>query len=227
MSNLLIFGSNSDIARELDRMFVKDGWTVQRWARTQRTAKFDNWDLCLIALGRIAPVGFWAKADPIDWELTIESNLIAPYRLLRSVWGWRNPHASVCFLAGSNPNMVMAGYSAYNTGKMALLKLCEQLDAESDAKLFALGPGIVLTKIHNATLEAKWPNPKLEQAMKEGKSTDVKRIYSCLTWCLRQSKSVVGGRNICVSDSDDWDNENNLQLFLESDDWMFKLRRQE
>ena len=222
--NALILGSKSDIFKEMLILMVDDGWSVHDGIRFPK----QPWDLCICFIGRVAPVGLWHDVSDEEWEKSIESNLIAPVRLLRSVWGQRKPGASVCFMAGSNPQMVMAGYSAYNAGKMALLKVCEQLDHESgDTKFFALGPGIVLTKIHNATLEAKWHNPKLEQAMKEGKSTDAKKIYSCLMWCITQPKSVIGGRNICVSDSEDWNNESKLQVKLERDEWLFKLRRVE
>ena len=241
--NALILGSNSDIAKSLTPLMERDGWNIIPWYRQTAISpllsyehvdgKFvekvaHQWDLCICFIGRVSPVGLWYDVSDEEWEKSIESNLIAPVRLLRSVWGQRKPGASVCFMAGSNPQMVMAGYSAYNAGKMALLKVCEQLDHESgDTKFFALGPGIVLTKIHNATLEAKWPNPKLQSAMQEGRSTPITSIYACLKWCLRQSKSVVGGRNICVSDSEDWESENELQRMLESNPSMFKLRRQE
>ena len=93
-------------------------------------------------------------------------------------------------------------------------------------KFFALAPGVVLTKIHQATRDAGIRNERLEQATRDG-GVPISRIYSCLRWCLRQPKKVVGGRNICVSDSEDWDSEDELQRMLESSPSMFKLRRQE
>lgn len=121
-------------------------------------------------------------------------------------------------MAGSNPNMIMDGYSAYNVGKMGLLKAVEQLDHETpDAKFFALAPGIVLTKIHKPS--EGWNNPKL----KDAKSTPIAKIYQCLQWCIAQPKNAVGGRNICVSD--DWGDWMAEELIKDTN-WL-KLRRNE
>ena len=128
--------------------------------------------------------------------------------------------------------MIMDGYSAYNTSKIALLKFVEQADHETkDAKFFALGPGTIVTKIHKATLDAKWPNPKLERAMLDTtvsgpvlKAMKIQKVYDCLKWCISQTKEVVGGRNICVSDR--WEREGTFKDRLRDPD-MFKLRRYE
>jgi len=114
----------------------------------------------------------------------------------------------------------MAGYSPYNAGKMALLKVCEQLDFETpDAKFFALGPGYVPTKIHKATLDAGWKNERIER----GGGTSFEKIYDCLKWCISQPKEVIGGRNICVSDN--YGPELTAKLSLHPS--MYKLRRME
>ena len=227
MKTAIILGSRSDIAEKMIPL-MKD-WKIYPWYRT-RTLPSQGWDLVICFVGQIRPVGLWHEVSDHDWEECVRSNVIAPVRLLRQIWKQRNPNASVCFFAGSNPNMIMPGYSAYNVGKMALLKAVEQLDAESDARIFALGPGIVLTKIHQATLDAKWDNPKLEAAMKKGQSTTVSKIWDCIKWCISQPKDVIGGRNICVSDA--WNGstyfgKHNLAEALKKRPEKFKLRRVE
>lgn len=202
----------------------QDAWSVYEWHREIYQPTFPRWDLCIVALGKVAPVGLWHEQNPYQWEDCIHSNILLPIRLLRTMWPQHRENATVCFMAGSNPQMIMSGYSAYNISKMALLKAVEQLDFETpDAKLFALGPGIVLTKIHNATLNSKWDNPKLSQAMLEGKSTPIEKIYECLKWAIAQPKAVIGGRNLCVSDP--WDNE--LAARLGTHPNVYKLRRVE
>jgi NAD(P)-dependent dehydrogenase (short-subunit alcohol dehydrogenase family) len=226
----VILGDRSDIARQMMPMLEKDGWEVQGWHRNQGHGPlsiFDigmpKWDLCLIPLGRVAPVGFWADQDQDDWEAAIYSNVLLPIRLLRELWPDHNPGASICFFAGANPNKPMENYSAYSVGKMALLKACEHLDLEStDAKFFALAPGVVLTKIHQATIEAGARNEVLERAQKTG-GVPIERIYECLKWCIAQPKEVVGGRNICVSDKPD----SMLAHLLKVRPNMYKLRRNE
>ena len=203
MKNAIIIGSHSDIAQQLTPLLQADGWNVEGWARgeLQSMEQFGFWDLCIVAVGRITPVGLWMDNDMFEWNETMRSNLLLPIELLRRLWPKHNTGASVCWLAGSNPQMIMDGYSAYNVSKMAVLKAVEQLDHETpDAKFFALGPGIVNTKIHRGTLKAAWPNPKLAAAIEAQKFTPIERVYGCLKWCMDAPKSLVGGRNICASD---------------------------
>lgn len=233
MKTCIILGARSEIAVALRSMLEADGWQVWGWNRDieryphsapWRILLTVKWDLILCAIGKVAPVGQWHTQDAGTWDYCVESNVLLPVALLRDLWPNRTPDARVCFLAGSNPNTVMAGYSAYNCGKMALLKVVEQLDAEStDATLFALGPGVTDTKIHNATREAGWPNPRLERAMKDGSFTPMAKIYECLKWCLAQPKDVIGGRNLVVSDPFG----PGLAVKMKHNPAMFKLRRME
>jgi len=228
MTVCVILGDKSDIASALRPLMIQDDWHVAGWNRyTPGVANMPHWDVCLIAIGQVKPVGPWWQQDAYEWDSAVESNILLPVKLLRRIWGKRKPGASVAFMAGSNPNLVMPNYTAYATGKMALLKAVEHMDYETpDAKMFALGPGTVLTKIHNATRASGVSNPRLAQADKDG-GTPIERIWSCLRWCIRQPKSVVGGRNICVSDSPDWDKEVLLANRLKDAPALFKLRRVE
>jgi NAD(P)-dependent dehydrogenase (short-subunit alcohol dehydrogenase family) len=225
MKTCVLLGSQSDIAKGLLPLLDKE-YRVHHWKRGSGdpSENIECWDLCIIALGAIAPVGIWHEIDGEEWEACMESNLLLPLHLLRQLWPKRNPGANVCWFAGSNPNMIMDGYSAYNVSKMAVLKAVEQLDHESpDAKFFALGPGIVNTKIHRATLEAGWDNPKLKKALEEGRSTSMQAIYERMQWCIEWPKSVVGGRNVCVSDDIDYPMPHVLSKNLD----LWKLRRNE
>ena len=63
--------------------------------------------------------------------------------------------ASVIFFAGGGTNNAVLGYSAYVLSKIALIKMCELLDAEiAQVKFTIVGPGWINTKIHNETLMA-------------------------------------------------------------------------
>lgn len=220
--NAILLGSKSDIGKGLAALLLKNGWSVEGWARGEPMPR-SRFDLCLIAIGAIAPVGIWHEQRDYEWENCVWSNVIRPITLLRYIWPQHNSRCAVCFLAGSNPNTIMDGYSAYNIGKMALLKAVEQLDHETpDARFFALGPGTVLTKIHKAS--ESWPNPKLEAARAENKSTPIERIYECLMWAIKQPKEVIGGRNLCVSDM--WET-GFLGEWLKRNQEKFKLRRAE
>src|SRR6266849_3219590 len=67
-----------------------------------------------------------------------------------------------------------------------------------DVKWYALAPGIVLTKIHKPTIDTRWINERLSEAMNVG-GTPMAKIYECLRWCMEAQKATIGGRNICVS----------------------------
>lgn len=213
--NLIILGSQSDIAKAMMPMMMVDGWQVFGWKRGQDTFHLPTWDVILVAMGQVAPVGSWPE---LELSECMKSNLLRPIELLQELWIKRRKNASVCFMAGSNPNKVMTNYVPYAASKMALLKAVEHMDAESpDVKMFALAPGYVPTKIHRATLDAGIPNERIAR----GGGTPIAKIYDCFKWCLQQSKEVIGGRNICVSDP--WDADLAGRLLRNPD--LFKLRR--
>lgn len=214
----VVLGAGSDIYKGL-KPFLQERWELTEWSRFDAIPT-TKWDLAIITLGSVYPVGFWPEHSYMEWFKGIESNLLTPFRLLCEIWPNHNPGASVCFMAGSNPNKPMKGYSAYNVGKMGLLKLVEQLDFETeDAKFFALAPGYVPTKIHKPTLDKGWENERI----KKGGGTSMDDIYTTLVWCINQPKEIVGGRNVCVSDNPGAE----LYERLENDSSVFKLRRYE
>ena len=237
MKTAMVIGNRSDIAAGLTKHLHADGWRVWGWNRDTPSLKQYpiDWELMLIAVGQVTPVGPWMDQNDDEWEECVTSNLLVPVRMLRHFWSRRIPDARVCFLAGSNPQKPMAGYSAYNAGKMALLKVCEQLDfATLDATFFALAPGYMRTKIH--------PEGRDDFAGR-GDGMPIERVYECLKWCLKQPKEVIGGRNICVADP--WDQkefnpdipfnmqscwngaDKNLAEALKNDPSLYKLRRDE
>lgn len=217
-NNMIVLGAGSDIYKGLKPYLSSAGWELYEWSRFDALPT-TKWTVALIMLGSVYPVGLWHDHPFLEWFKGIESNLLTPFRLLSEIWPNHRPNASVCFMAGSNPNKPVKGYSAYHAGKMGLLALCEQLDLETpDAKFFALAPGYVPTKIHKPTLDKGWENERLSK----GGGTLIGKIYDTLNWCLAQPKEVIGGRNICVSDMDP-----QLDLMLETDPAMFKLRRYE
>jgi hypothetical protein len=216
MPSLVLLGDRSLIAQGLSKYLEQDGWNVTGWHRHQDLPPMP-WDAILCAIGSVSPVGLWEHETDERWAQGISDNLLVPLGLIRSLWPLRNESPQVCMLAGSNPNTIMSGYSAYNVGKMALLKAVEQLNEETDAKWFALGPGIVLSKIHRETLDKNWANPRLREALRSG-GMAMERIYECLKWCFEQPKEVIGGRNICASD-------NYRKKIFAFDTW--KLRRHE
>ncbi len=204
MKHCIILGDNSDIAKRLRGLFVLDDWTISGWHRKGRMPT-DRWDLILSCIGNLQPVGHWSTCH--GWSGSVIDNLVMPFVALQNLWEFRKPNAAVCFMAGSNPNQPHIDHSAYYVSKMGIIKLAEVMDAETpDTKFFSLGPGYVKTKM--TTNE------------RERESTPIPKIYECLKWCLEQPKEIIGGRNVCVSDS--WGDELTGRL---ADECTFKLRR--
>jgi len=217
----IIIGSKSDIAQSIKPMLEKDGYEVSTWARGEFLPR-EQWDLFIITLGVVAPVGLWHDVSTVDWNECLYSNLQLPFDILRSRWEYHNPNSTVIWFAGSNPQKIMDGYSSYNCSKMAVLKLVEQLDHETpDCKFVAFGPGYAKTKIHKATLEANWPNERIARG-DDGNSME--DIYNAMMWCVRQNKNSVGGKNICVSDVP---TDLGIPMDFVIRDELFKLRRVE
>ena len=134
----------------------------------------------------------------------------------------------VLFFAGGGTNAATANYSAYTISKIALIKMCELLDAEiPDVRFTIVGPGWVRTKIHQATLEAgERAGDNYEKTnflLNNDESTPMKYVLDCCDWLINSPREVVSGRNFSTV-FDKWDTKE-LSEKLMSDSDMYKLRR--
>lgn len=227
----LIIGSRSDIAAEIGARFRADNWNVTEWHRDVALVPDHKWDVCVIALGVLAPIGKFFDLSEFKWEANVHSNALIPLRLLRDAWPNRRPGASVCFFSGAGVSRPAQTYSGYAASKAMLMKMTELLDDEyEDTKFFILGPGMVRTKIQQQTIDAGAAAFNHERVKKfmdagdesHGTGTSHQKIYDCLRWCMAQPKSVVGGRNFYVPNFE-W-NEQTASILAQNRD-IFKLRR--
>jgi NAD(P)-dependent dehydrogenase (short-subunit alcohol dehydrogenase family) len=117
-----------------------------------------GWELIIFAAGSLMPVGSFDQVDIDEWIASIHLNFIHQIRMLRNLLPYRDRQAgekTVLFFAGGGTNTAVVNYSAYTVSKIALIKMCELLDAEiPDVKFSIIGPGWVKTKIHHATIQA-------------------------------------------------------------------------
>jgi NAD(P)-dependent dehydrogenase (short-subunit alcohol dehydrogenase family) len=192
-----------------------------------------RWDLLVVAAGTEEPIAPFNECDADHWEKGIAINALAPLRLLRGVHPLRNPDGGACvaFFSGAGTNNAAPSYSAYCASKVFLIKMCELLDAESsDTGYFIIGPGIVRTKIHEQTLKVPEKSganfTKVTNFLRSsGAGTSHDDIYSCLQWCVRMGKPVVGGRNISLV-FDAWRGGGaTLAAELKANGNLYKLRR--
>ncbi len=233
--NVTFLGSRSDICQELSDRFMRDGWKVSGWARDAKLPLVP-WDLIVCGIGVLEPIGRFFNTPEHEWDRTIDANVMLPMRLLRGLWAYRNPGASVCFFSGAGVSNKARTYSAYAASKIMLMKMVELLDDEErDTKFFIIGPGMVRTKIQRQTMQAGERAENFERVRQfmdvgdpaHGEGTPHERIYQCVRWCAAQPKNIIGGRNIYIP-SDGWDRGRGgeeLAEALAAHSALFKLRR--
>lgn len=190
-----------------------------------------DWDVLVLAPGTQDPIGPFLDCDFKEWESSLNINFVSQIRIVRKLMDFRSrkgPAPTVLFFAGGGTNGAVVNYSAYTVSKIALIKMCELLDAEvNDTKFVILGPGWVKTKIHDSTLRAKHKAgdnfQRTLSTIATSQWTPMKRVLDCCDWMIGAQREVVSGRNFSVV-HDAWNTEK-LQRLLLTDHGMYKLRR--
>lgn len=192
----------------------------------------EPWDVLVLAPGLQDPVGPFAETPIEEWEESLNVNFAAQLRVVRRLLDSRNTdaqrHPCVLFFAGGGTNSATVNYSAYTVSKIALIKMCELLDAEiADVKFTVIGPGWVETKIHESTVRA---GPRAGdnytrtiQKLAGEDLVPMKSVVECCDWVVDSDRPVVGGRNISLV-FDRW-GDPELDRLLREDFDMYKLRR--
>lgn len=191
-----------------------------------------EWDVLVLAAGSQDPVASFLDSSFDEWQRSLNINLVSQLKLLRGLLHSRSTGArtpTVIFFAGGGTNSAVRNYSAYTVSKIALIKMCELLDAEIlDTKFVIIGPGWVRTKIHESTLKAgqrAGENYQKTRSMLAGAShwTPMDKVIDCCEWAVHAPREVVSGRNFSVV-YDAWDTEQLHQMLIH-DPNMYKLRR--
>lgn len=225
-----ILGIGSDIGEAMSVRLIRDGWVVYGYHHDNVVSYQENpWDLVVCCYGTLEPIGPFWSTPPDKWEEGFYANVLLPARHIRALYPYRQPGASVCFFSGAGTGGPAPTYSAYAASKAALIKMTELLDNESDdCKFFILGPGMVRTKIHDATVRADERAANIDRVLTfletDEPGTSMDDIYACLRACHAAPKKWVGGRNIYVPNRDEWEDLSPLEYALPD---MLKLRRKE
>lgn len=111
--------------------------------------------------GVIEPIGLLAETDPASWELSIRTNLLAPYRFTRELIT-RLPgghKARIVNISSGAASQALEGWSAYCAGKAALSMLTRSVHLEYGTRVlaFSLIPGLVDTDMQ-ATIRTSGVN---------------------------------------------------------------------
>jgi NAD(P)-dependent dehydrogenase (short-subunit alcohol dehydrogenase family) len=192
-----------------------------------------HWDYLILCPGTLEPVGAFADCDFDQWTRSLEVNFTRQIQLVHELLPSRNRLRGhppvVLFFAGGGTNNATVNYSAYTISKIALIKMCELLDAEiPDTNFVVLGPGWVKTKIHQATLQAPHKAgdnyQKTIDKLASDACTPMEKILDCCDWVLQAERKLVSGRNFSVV-FDKWGSASLTEQLLK-DPHMYKLRRQ-
>lgn len=193
-------------------------------------AKAPNWDVLAILAGTMEPIGPFAEVNFDAWAQSIEANFTNQLRILHALLPVRARQSSplVLYFAGGGTNGAPVNFSAYTVSKIALIKMCELLDAEMpDVRFAIVGPGWVRTKIHEETLRAEDRagdgHARTLAMLRDGNFTPMEDVLDCCDWLVAAPKNAVSGRNFSVV-YDSWGDEN-LEKLLRDDPQMYKLRR--
>ena len=191
------------------------------------------WDYLVLCPGTQEPVGAFMDSDFEQWAKSVEVNFIRQLQVVHELLPSRNTKSKhppvVLFFAGGGTNSAPVNYSAYTVSKIALIKMCELLDAEiSDTNFVIVGPGWVKTKIHQATLKAGHKAganyQKTLDKLAGDECTPMEKVLDCCDWLMGAQRRAVGGRNFSVV-FDQWGKPAVTQKLLK-DPHMYKLRRQ-
>lgn len=210
---------------------VASAASVRRVCARLRRA-YPQWNYLVLCPGTLQPVGAFTDSDFAEWQRSVEVNFIRQMQFVRELLPSRskikNHPPVVVFFAGGGTNNATVNYSAYTISKIALIKMCELLDAEiPDTNFVILGPGWVKTKIHQETLQAGQKAganyPKTLDRIASDKFTPMERVLDCCDWAVAAPRKAAGGRNFSVV-FDKWGTSALIKKLLADPD-MYKLRR--
>ncbi len=191
-----------------------------------------QWDVLVLCSGTQEPIGPFSECNFDEWEESLRVNFTAQIRVIHELLPARRAGASlepiVLLFAGGGTNDAPLNYSAYIVSKIALIKMCELLDAEiPDTRFAIIGPGWVRTKIHEATLQAGMRAGANYQRtidkLVRNELTPMEVVLDCCDWVVNAPRELISGRNFSVV-FDKWGTEE-LAKRLAKEPNMYKLRR--
>jgi len=191
-----------------------------------------QWDVLVVCPGTQHPVGAFTGCSFDEWEESLKVNFISQMHIVHEMLGSRNINSvlgpCVLLFAGGGTNNAPVNYSAYTVSKIALIKMCELLDAEIyDTRFVIVGPGWVKTKIHESTLKAGVrAGANYERTIEKlagNDCTPMDQVLDCCDWLLNSPRELISGRNFSVV-FDMWRTEELKKKLIEEPN-MYKLRR--
>lgn len=232
------YRTKSKALSELEKIGVKltycdlrDTESVIRACHTLRKA-CSSWDFLIMCPGTQDPIGSFMKCNFKKWKDSIKVNFTNQIMIIHELLSNKRTGSPlgpcVLMFAGGGTNNATVNYSAYTISKIALIKMCELLDAEiPDTRFVILGPGWVKTKIHDSTLKvgrkAGKNYKRTLEMLASDKCTRIEEVLNCCEWIFNSPRRIVSGRNFSVV-FDKWGTKE-LESKLVADSNIYKLRR--
>lgn len=191
-----------------------------------------QWDILVMCPGTQDPIGAFMEDNLDEWEESLTVNFTSQMRIIHELLPARHANPTlepiVLLFAGGGTNDAPVNYSAYIVSKIALIKMCELLDAEiSDVRFAIVGPGWVKTKMHDSTLRAgSRAGANYQRTMDKlagNEVTPMETVLDCCDWLVNAPHELISGRNFSVA-FDQWGTED-LSRMLAQNPNMYKLRR--
>ena len=221
----------SDSGITLTHCDLFDDKSVKAACKILREVSY-QWDSLVLCAGTQDPIGPFENVDFDKWANSVNINFTNQLRIVHELLPSRNKSnvlgPCVLFFAGGGTNNATLNYSAYTISKIALIKMCELLDAEIQGTRFTIvGPGWVKTKIHESTIKADTKaGDNLKRTIDKfsrDEFTPMQDVLECCDWLIQSPRELISGRNFSVV-FDMWGtDELNDKLVKEPD--MYKLRR--
>jgi len=260
MSTAIIAGHDSELGSLVAATLLEQHWKIIGTSRRMFDSEFDSsknlyycdfidrssisqatksiieanpdWDLLVLSVGILDPLGLATDVNFDDWEASIKVNFINQFYFIREIIRLTKENSAikrrVLTFAGSGTNSAPKNYSAYTLSKIALIKSMELLAAENPSYCFiSLGTGWMKSKIHDQTIlageelgDAYYETLRRQTQNDFGKPEDLQKFIG---WVLEQPTELISGRNFSLQ-GDDWEGNDFLVTMNQSQD-SYKLRR--
>lgn len=256
MFRALIVGYDSELGKAIGSHLENKGWSVFGTSRRPESvcdsiffldardtksihsalsvflANAQDWDLIVLALGVLNPVGRITDINFEEWSESFDVNFLNQVLIIKTMIEMTSTlpekNRRILTFAGSGTNSAPKNFSSYVLSKIALIKATELFAAEYPEFTFlSLGTGWMKSPIHqqtlNAGLMAGEAYAETKRRLESGDFGDPLQLTSFIDWYLKCNDPGISGRNVALQ-GDDWSNGNFLDELTASQD-SFKLRR--
>ena len=211
---------------------------VSDWTQVEAAAQdvagevgyIDGLVACAGIQGEIGPA---LTAKPDKWSATVRANLDGTYFAIRGFAALltRSRHAKVVCLSGGGATKARANFSAYGAAKTALVRLVENIAAETQGQPFdinAIAPGAINTRLTDEVIrlgpavvgQAEYDTAVKQKAVGGG---SLERALALMEYLLSEKSDGITGR-LLAAPWDPWLTLNNHAAALDQSD-IYTLRR--